>query len=75
MKKRKDLTSYPPKNRRRFEGGHMRPIVVHLPKGAIEKLDLLVQHQLYANRNEAIRYAVNDLIKEELTCEKEEEKK
>ena len=68
MKKRKDLTSYPPKNRRRFEGGHMRPIVVHLPKGAIEKLDTLVEHGLYPSRSEAIRMAVNDLIKEELTC-------
>ena len=48
------------------KGSNMRPIVVRLPKGAIEKLDLLVQHGLYANRNEAIRTAVNDLIKEEL---------
>ena len=66
MKKRKDIRKHPPKSSYpRFKGGHMTPILTYLPKGAIEKLDLLVQHGLYANRSEAIRTAVNDLIKEE----------
>ena len=43
----------------------MKHILVYFPKGLIEKLDSLVP-QFYPNRNEAIRCAVNDLVKKEV---------
>lgn len=43
----------------------MKPILIRLPKGLVEKLDSLVP-QLYPNRNDAIRFAVLDLVKREV---------
>ena len=42
-----------------------KSVLVHFPKGVIEKLDSLVPH-VYPNRNEAIRVAVQDLVKREV---------
>ena len=43
----------------------MKHILVYFPKGLIEQLDSLVP-QFYPNRNEAIRMAVQDLVKREV---------
>lgn len=40
----------------------MRLITVQLPKHYIDLLDKLVKDKLYANRSEAIRAAVRDLL-------------
>ncbi len=44
----------------------MRLITVHLPEEAVEGLDELVRAKKYPNRSEAIRYAIRDLLREEL---------
>lgn len=41
---------------------HNRLITLRLPQRSIEKLDDLVGDQLYANRSEAMREAVKDLL-------------
>ena len=45
--------------------GNMRLITLHLPKEWIQELDELVRRRLYANRSQAIRTAVRDLLLEE----------
>jgi Arc/MetJ-type ribon-helix-helix transcriptional regulator len=52
----------------------MRPVTVYLPDVYIEALDQLVRRRLYANRAEAIRMAIRDLIVNELTPKPEAEK-
>ena len=44
---------------------HMKLVTVHLPRRYIKDLDGLVRRKLYGNRNEAIRAAVLDLLREE----------
>jgi Arc/MetJ-type ribon-helix-helix transcriptional regulator len=44
----------------------MKTISVNLPEAFVKGLEDLVQRGLYANRSEAIRVAVRDLIKREL---------
>lgn len=44
----------------------MKTISVNIPEAAVKALEELVQKGLYANRSEAIRVAVRDLIKKEL---------
>lgn len=44
----------------------MKTISVNIPEAAVKGLEELVQKGLYANRSEAIRVAVRDLIKKEL---------
>jgi Arc/MetJ-type ribon-helix-helix transcriptional regulator len=44
----------------------MKLTTILLPKAYFEKLDILVEHGLYPSRSEAIRTAVNDLIKTEV---------
>jgi len=41
----------------------MKPVTVHLSDPYIKALDELVRRKLYANRAEAIRMAVRDLLK------------
>jgi len=43
----------------------LKMIAVYLPPEHIEKLDQLVQADLYSSRNEAIRVAVQDLLRAE----------
>jgi len=43
----------------------MRMVTVHIPIGEIERLDALVKRKLYPNRNEAIRFAIHDLLRTE----------
>jgi len=45
----------------------MHLITVHLPEAYLEGLDSLVSERIYPNRSEAIRVAVRDLLKNELT--------
>lgn len=45
----------------------MHLITVHLPEAYLEGLDSLVSEKIYPNRSEAIRVAVRDLLKNELT--------
>jgi Arc/MetJ-type ribon-helix-helix transcriptional regulator len=45
----------------------MHLITVHLPEAYLEGLDSLVDEHIYPNRSEAIRVAVRDLLKTELT--------
>jgi len=45
----------------------MHLITVHLPEAYLEGLDSLVSEKIYPNRSEAIRVAVRDLLKTELT--------
>jgi len=42
----------------------MKQIVVNIPEGLLEALDLLVENRYYPNRAEAIRIAVGCLVKE-----------
>ena len=44
----------------------MRVITVHLPDDFLNSLDELVRLDRYPNRSEAIRYAIRDLLKDEL---------
>lgn len=41
---------------------HQKALLIHLPKRHIEILDKFVEAGKYPNRNEAIRFAVRDLI-------------
>ena len=43
----------------------MKVVTVHLPEAYVEALDELVRRKLYANRAEAIRMAVRDLLRRE----------
>jgi Predicted transcriptional regulators containing the CopG/Arc/MetJ DNA-binding domain len=43
-----------------------RPIQIYLPLSYVKSLDLLVGGGFYSSRSEAIRVAVNDLIRSEL---------
>lgn len=43
----------------------MKRVLVILPSADVEKLDQLVNDKLYPNRNEAIRFAVHDLVRKE----------
>jgi antitoxin ParD1/3/4 len=45
----------------------MHLITVHLPEAYLEGLDSLVNERIYPNRSEAIRVAVRDMLKTELT--------
>jgi hypothetical protein len=44
----------------------MKTISVNLPEAFVNGLEALVQRGLYANRSEAIRVSVRDLLKREL---------
>jgi Arc/MetJ-type ribon-helix-helix transcriptional regulator len=44
----------------------MKTISVNIPEAFVKGLEDLVQKGLYANRSEAIRVAVRDLLKREL---------
>jgi len=44
----------------------MKTISVNLPEAFVKGLEELVQRGLYANRSEAIRVSVRDLLKREL---------
>lgn len=44
----------------------MKTISVNLPEAFVKGLEDLVQRGLYANRSEAIRVSVRDLLKREL---------
>ena len=44
----------------------MQLISLNMPKETIEGLDELVRQGLYPNRSEAIRFAIRDLLKEEV---------
>lgn len=44
----------------------MQLISINMPKETIEGLDELVRQGLYPNRSEAIRFAIRDLLKEEV---------
>jgi len=44
----------------------MKTISVNLPEAFVNGLENLVQRGLYANRSEAIRVSVRDLLKREL---------
>ena len=43
----------------------MRLVTVYIPIGEIERLDVLVKRKLYPSRNEAIRFAIHDLLRKE----------
>lgn len=44
----------------------MKTISVNIPEAFVRGLEELVQKDLYANRSEAIRVAIRDLLKREL---------
>jgi len=44
----------------------MQLISINMPKETIEGLDELVRKGTYPNRSEAIRFAIRDLLKEEV---------
>ena len=44
----------------------MQLISINMPQDTIEGLDELVRKGIYPNRSEAIRFAIRDLLKEEL---------
>ena len=44
----------------------MKLITVHLPNNQVSGLDELVRSGRYPNRSEAIRFAIRDMLKEEL---------
>ena len=44
----------------------MKVITLNLPEPYVEALDELVTASIYPNRAEAIRFAVRDLVREEL---------
>lgn len=43
----------------------MRMVTVWIPKAEIERLDALVKRKFYPSRNEAIRFAIHDLLRME----------
>ena len=45
----------------------MHLITVHIPEAYLDGLDSLVTERVYPNRSEAIRVAVRDLLKTELS--------
>ena len=51
----------------------MKLITIHLPILYIEALDSLVAQKMYPNRSEAIRFAVRDMLKEEVWEKKVDE--
>ncbi len=44
----------------------MKLITVHLPNDQVTGLDELVRSGRYPNRSEAIRFAIRDMLKDEL---------
>ncbi|MFX0085962.1 MAG: ribbon-helix-helix domain-containing protein [Candidatus Hodarchaeota archaeon] len=44
----------------------MKLITVHLPNNQVSGLDELVRSGRYPNRSEAIRFAIRDMLKNEL---------
>jgi Arc/MetJ-type ribon-helix-helix transcriptional regulator len=44
----------------------MKLITVHLPNNQVSGLDELVRSGRYPNRSEAIRFAIRDMLKDEL---------
>ncbi len=44
----------------------MKLITVHLPNDQVSGLDELVRNGRYPNRSEAIRFAIRDMLKDEL---------
>jgi Arc/MetJ-type ribon-helix-helix transcriptional regulator len=44
----------------------MKLITVHLPNDQVSGLDELVRSGRYPNRSEAIRFAIRDMLKDEL---------
>ena len=44
----------------------MQLISINMPQDTIEGLDELVRKGIYPNRSEAIRFAIRDLLKEEV---------
>ena len=44
---------------------NMRIVTVWIPKAEIERLDSLVKRKFYPSRNEAIRFAIHDLLRRE----------
>ncbi|MHA2074269.1 MAG: ribbon-helix-helix domain-containing protein [Candidatus Hodarchaeales archaeon] len=44
----------------------MKLVTVHLPNNQVSGLDELVRSGRYPNRSEAIRFAIRDMLKEEL---------
>ena len=51
----------------------MKLITIHLPEPYIQALDQLVNEKMYPNRSEAIRFAVRDMLKEEVWEKKVDE--
>ncbi|MDD5240025.1 MAG: ribbon-helix-helix domain-containing protein [Candidatus Nanoarchaeia archaeon] len=49
-------------SKRGIAKGKQEPILVHIPIEWVKALDGLVANKFYANRNEAIRMAIHDLI-------------
>lgn len=47
-------------------GTQLKTISVNIPEAFVKGLEDLVQKGLYANRSEAIRVAIRDLLKREL---------
>lgn len=45
--------------------GNMKVVTVWIPRTEVEKLDELVKRGFYPSRNEAIRFAVHDLLRAE----------
>lgn len=43
----------------------MKSVLVQIPLPDVEGLDKLVARKLYPNRNEAIRFAIHDLLRNE----------
>ena len=45
----------------------MQLITVHVPEAYLSALDTLINEKIYPNRSEAIRVAIRDMLKTELT--------
>lgn len=51
-----------------MRASNLKTISVNLPEAFVNGLEALVQKGLYANRSEAIRVSVRDLLKRELVA-------
>ena len=57
----------------KHNGKKMKQITIHVTEETLEVMDYLINHRLYPNRSELIRYAIHQLLQEELEILKKKE--
>lgn len=59
------LTGFSARRKHEKPKGNMKLVTVWIPRTEVEKLDEIVKRGFYPSRNEAIRFAIHDLLRAE----------